>query len=175
MAVFLLDRTPLGEDTPRTSTHVEEMARVAIDYYNLINSGVFLTPDPTDKVRKVYAAYPGHPGLAGELAAELAEHTGGEPMNEALRMGVHPELHAALYLEHRARVTLLKSAVDYLQAGGPVRSAEAGRIHHGRPPDHGPTPVVLAGSLVAGRSVELLALSVVLAELPLGVGWHPAR
>jgi hypothetical protein len=98
-----------------------EMPKAALRYYRLVNSGVFLTADATEKVGKIYEAYQEHPGLTAELADELSPSGDGRAMTkEALNRGAHTVLQATWYLEHRARLSILKAATDYLIAGGPV-------------------------------------------------------
>lgn len=101
-------------------------ARAAINYYYLMNSGVFLTADIVDKVRKIYAAYQDHPTLMAELADEMAppKSNGAALRTTALRSGAFTPLHATMYFEHRARLSLLKAAADYLLAGGDVDAAD---------------------------------------------------
>ena len=95
--------------------------REALRYYGLINSGVFFTRNPTERVNKLYQAYQDHPvltlGAAREMAGEAFDActSGQSPLiGEALFKNEHPLLQACMYLEHRARLAILKGAVDYL-------------------------------------------------------------
>jgi hypothetical protein len=105
-------------------------ARAANDYHMLVNSGVFLTPDPVEKVAKLYAAYQEHPRLTAELAEEMAGdwERGQALLRQALLTSRHPALHAALYFEHRGRLSILKAAADYLLQGGPVDATDPNNI-----------------------------------------------
>lgn len=105
-------------------------ARAANEYYMLVNSEVFLTPDPVDKVAALYAAYQSHPHLTHELAEEMAgDWDAAQAMLEqALNRGRHPALQAAMYFEHRGRLAILKAATDYLLAGGAVDTSTPGTI-----------------------------------------------
>lgn len=105
-------------------------ARAANDYYMLVNSGVFLTPDPVDKVAKLYAAYQEHPRLTEELAEEMAGswEDGQALLRQALYTGRHPALHATLYFEHRGRLSILKAATDYLLEGGGVDTSDPNNL-----------------------------------------------
>lgn len=91
-------------------------ARVANDHFMLVNSGVFFTRDAVDRVARLYSAYQDHPHLAAELAEELAGGTekGALLLSRALVKSEQPALHAALYFEHRARLSIMKAACDYL-------------------------------------------------------------
>lgn len=95
--------------------------REALRYYHLVNSGVFLTRDVVERVGQLYKAYMDHPYLTAGAAREMGGDVfdpvtpGGSPLiGEALFKGQHPLLQACMYLEHRARLSILKGAVDYL-------------------------------------------------------------
>lgn len=95
--------------------------REALRYYNLVNSGVFLTRDVVERVGQLYRAYMDHPYLTAGAAREVGGGVfdpatpGGDPLvGQALFKGRHPLLQACMYLEHRARLSILKGAVDYL-------------------------------------------------------------
>lgn len=98
-----------------------EAAREALRYYDLINNGVFLTRSVTERVEKLYEAYQDHPRLTLGAARQMSDQafdpvTEGESelIGEALFDGKHDLLQACMYLEHRARLSILKGAVDYL-------------------------------------------------------------
>lgn len=102
----------------------------ALEYYRLVNSGVFLTRDTLERVRKLYAAYQEHPRLTADLAEEMAvagggtEGSGQDYLRSHLYTGSHVELDATMYLEHRGRLAILQAATDYLREGGAVRDLE---------------------------------------------------
>ncbi len=98
--------------------------RAALQYFRLVNDEVFLTADPRERALKLYDAYAAHPRLTHGIARELD----GEPfdaqtpgdskaLREALLHGQHPILQASMYVEHRARLAVLKSVIDCLAAG----------------------------------------------------------
>jgi hypothetical protein len=110
--------------------HPEMQApREALNYYKLINNGIFMTSDAVERVEKLYAAFQEHPRLTAAAAQELGgglfdpetTQTASPQMREALFQGRHVLLQACMYLEHRARLSLLKATIDYLAGGGPVR------------------------------------------------------
>jgi len=105
------------------------VARRARDYQKLINDAVFFETDPTARVSSLMDAHWAHPQLARSAAAELAGlgvHFGNPPRSnqfkQALYEGRYFPVQACLYLEHRARLGILKAAVDYLVA------RQAGRL-----------------------------------------------
>ncbi len=106
-----------------------ETARRARDYQKLINDAVFFETDPRARVSSLMDAHWGHPQLARSAAAEVAGlgvHFEDPPFSDqfkqALYDGRHFPVQACLYLEHRARLGILKAAVDYLIA------RQAGRL-----------------------------------------------
>jgi hypothetical protein len=94
----------------------------AIRYYRLVNNGVFFIQDIRERVYRLYSAYKEHPkltlGNSSELAGKGYDPKEADPstgfMKEALFEGKHPVLQASMYIEHRARLSILKAAVDYV-------------------------------------------------------------
>lgn len=92
----------------------------ALEYLHLVNNGVFFTPDVRSRLRELYGAYQEHPKLSLGIALELAggeyDPTTIDPKNatikEAMQDGTHPLIQAA-YVEHRARLAILKAAIDH--------------------------------------------------------------
>lgn len=107
-----------------------EGAREAKSYYNLINNGTFLARAPEESLALLYDAYMSHPKLTLGYAREVdgkgfdphASEGASESLKAALKGPKYPELHASMYLEHRARIAILKAAVDYA-AGNPTGPA----------------------------------------------------
>jgi hypothetical protein len=95
-----------------------------LGYHDLINDHVFFLKDHTERLRRLYDAYKGHPRLSAAVAAEQAggafEATrwrrstlrDNHVLAEALYEGKHPCVQASFYVEHRARVAILKAAID---------------------------------------------------------------
>lgn len=102
-------------------------------YHDLVNDHVFFLKDVAERLRRIYAAYRSHPRLSATLAAELAEGPfrldaptarGGAPpgapwtrpgdrvLAEAMFEGKHPALQGSFYVEHRARLSILKACID---------------------------------------------------------------
>ena len=97
-------------------------AKDAIRYYKLVNNAVFFVRDVDKRVRHLYSAYQKHPKLTLGACSEL-DGNGYDPenanpdstrMREAIFKGKHDLLQACMYFEHRARLSVLKCAVDYL-------------------------------------------------------------
>jgi hypothetical protein len=113
-------------------------AREVQTYLRLIGDETFFEPDVRQRVRKLYDAFQDHPHLGRGCALEIAglgfdaeADAGGDAVLEAaLYWGKHPLLQIAFYAEHRARLTLLKAAIDYSVAAesGAVSGVAAGQV-----------------------------------------------
>ncbi|MCT9112994.1 hypothetical protein N4G69_47015 [Streptomyces mirabilis] len=116
----------------------EEGAKAAKIYHRQINNGTFFARAPEESLAMLYEAYSEHPKLTRGYAHEL---DGGafdpQSMNPqsasytAMLGGKFPELQACSYLEHRARLSILKSAVDYALAH-PDGAPELGMSEDGK-------------------------------------------
>ena len=120
-------------------------------YHDLVNDHVFFIKDVAERLRRIYAAYRSHPKLSAALAAELAggpfvldartarrDATPGAPpwgrpgdrvLAEAMFEGKHPTIQGSFYVEHRARLSILKAAIDLacLAAAGQLPQRDAAR------------------------------------------------
>ncbi|MFD5891707.1 hypothetical protein ACFWHQ_37900 [Streptomyces sp. NPDC060334] len=101
-----------------------EGAKAATTYHCQINNGTFFARAPEESLALLYEAYGEHPKLTLGYAREIDgkgfdPHTAASDSpscQAAIRYGKHPELQACMYLEHRARLAILKAAVDYALA-----------------------------------------------------------
>jgi hypothetical protein len=95
-------------------------AAKAKEYRTLINDALFFESDPRSRFEKLISAHVRHPKLAATAAAE----TEGKPadfedppdttcLRRALYYGQHFPVQACMYDAHRARLYVLKAAVDY--------------------------------------------------------------
>jgi hypothetical protein len=98
-----------------------EGGKAAKKYYKLINNGTFFARSPEESLGMLYDAYMDHPKIALGCAQEIdggafdahAPSSGSAAYGGALRDGKQPLVQACMYLEHRARLAILKGAVDY--------------------------------------------------------------
>ncbi|MFI9495663.1 MULTISPECIES: hypothetical protein [Streptomyces] len=98
----------------------EEGAKAAKTYHRQINNGTFFARAPEESLAMLYEAYGEHPRLTLGYAQELDGGTF-DPQTppaistsyQAMFRGKYPELQACAYFEHRARLSILKAAVDY--------------------------------------------------------------
>lgn len=113
-------------------------AQEVIAYHDLINDHVFFLKNVAERLRRLYDGYRSHPKLAAALASEMV---GGpydarsrppltEPasrvLTEAMYEGKHTALQACFYVEHRARLSILKAMIDLAclaDTGAPVPTA----------------------------------------------------
>lgn len=108
--------------TDRVKSHKgQQGAAAALAYHRLVNDSIFFQETVLGRMHALYDAYKQHPKLSlacaieaeGGLYDPAVEPTDNALMREAMREGKHPFLQACFYTEHRARLALLKAAVDY--------------------------------------------------------------
>lgn len=98
-----------------------EGSRAVLDYLHLTNNGIFFTPDVRMRLGELYEAFQTHPrlslGVAMEQAGGSYDPHAVDPTNVLIRQamleGSHPVIQGAFYAEHRARLAILKAAVDH--------------------------------------------------------------
>lgn len=95
--------------------------RAVLTYHRLVNDGIFFEPTIASRLQALYAAYQSHPRLTLSCAREMDGHafdpdvlpgSSSDRITEALRHGQHLLLQAAFYAEHRAKLAILKAAID---------------------------------------------------------------
>ncbi len=94
-------------------------ARAARRYYHLVNNEVFFINSPIERVTALYKAYREHPRLGLAASNELSLGVFAPPLGPSRSLGQsgagrNVYVQACLYVEHRARLALLKAAVDHL-------------------------------------------------------------
>lgn len=116
-----------------------EGAKESKAYYRLINNGTFFARTPEESLAMLYEAYMDHPKLTLGYGLELdggtfdphTPTTQSSSVQSAMRDGKHAVLQACMYFEHRARLSILKAAVDYAIAhsdGPPSLFTEGGNF-----------------------------------------------
>lgn len=116
---YNLERALIKQVFDGAKTGVEG-AKSAKSYYKLVNNGTFFVRTPEEALNLLYSAYKDHPKISLGYALELdggdfdphAVGVQSPTYRQALRGG-HPAVQACMYLEQRARLSILKSAVDY--------------------------------------------------------------
>ncbi|MEZ5446490.1 MAG: hypothetical protein R3F45_12030 [Gammaproteobacteria bacterium] len=98
-------------------------ARVAKDYFKVINDAIFFEPDIRARVGALLEAHFAHPKLALSSAAEIAgkgyvpdDPPTTQEFKSALYNGRYFPVQACLFLGHRARLALVKAVTDYVLA-----------------------------------------------------------
>ncbi len=94
--------------------------RTLLDQYRLVNDKLFFEPNEYERLQGLYAAFMEHPKLALGIARELAgepfdcekEDPNNQIVKEAIYEGKHDLMQVCFYLQHRARLAVLKAAVD---------------------------------------------------------------
>jgi hypothetical protein len=105
-----------------------------LDHAFRINSGVFFTETIAERVEALYATYSDYRNLAGRCGQEMSGGAFDNPdaripeplFNATFYDCALNEIQVATFMEHKARLTLLKAAVDYLsyKSDGQVNKAE---------------------------------------------------
>lgn len=106
----------------KKKSHKDKKSYVALEkYYHEISSGIFFTENIVDRVEQLYAAYREHPRISAKCANELmGRDFDDDPV--ALPQKIFSDtyynckindIQVSTFIEHRARLALLKSAVDF--------------------------------------------------------------
>jgi hypothetical protein len=93
----------------------------ALKYHRLVNDSIFFMSDERICLDSLYDAYREHPRVALGIAREIEGHPYDpdfdDPQNkiiyDAMVKGDHELIHICWYIEHRARLAILKAAIDY--------------------------------------------------------------
>jgi len=102
----------------------------ALLYHDFINDHVFFIKDVGERLGLLYEAYRSHPKLSCALATEMGggvfnattTRTRERVFAEAMYAGKHPAVQASFYIEHRARLSILKTAIDLACHAGAAAS-----------------------------------------------------
>ena len=105
-----------------------------LDHAFEINSGVFFAGTVAERVESLYNTFGTYRKLTARCAVEIDTDIFGDTnasippalFENAFYACKPTELHAACFLEHKARLTLLKAAVDYLSYRADGESSKAG-------------------------------------------------
>jgi len=89
-------------------------------YHQLINNEIFFERDLRVRLSRLYAAFMEHPKMSLGVALEMdgdafdcnADDQKNARISEAMRYGSHDLIQASFYIEHRARLAILKIATD---------------------------------------------------------------
>lgn len=111
--------------------------RTALEYHELVNNQTFFESDVRRRLYHLYSAYQDHPklslGVATEIEGKAFDPHTPDPMNPTIRAALmadmHPTIQASFYVEHRARLAVLKSAINYIcQREAGLLPASTGKI-----------------------------------------------
>jgi hypothetical protein len=149
-----------------------------VEYHRLVNDGIFFRRSVSGRLAALYAAYQDHPKLALGCAQEMDGKafdpnpffTTSSRMTEAMREGKHSLIQASFYVEHRARLAILKSAVDL--AGKAPKVVDKlvrprARVSHWSPAS---AELLRRRPQVAHRAADVPPLPPAVADPPLVVG-----
>jgi len=138
----------------------------AKEYRRLVNDAVFFEPDVRSRFGSLISAHFQHRMLAKTAAAETEgqganfdDPPSTETFKRALYYGHHLPVQACFYLTHRARLYVLKTAVDYWAA------REAGQLPR--------KTVIIGGTEFAWSDAELTRAFSAAVENLCGYSWFP--
>jgi hypothetical protein len=137
---FRVERALLDGVRAERRAHAEQRGpQEVLEYHDLVNDHVFFLHDVGERLRRIYAAYRSHPKLSLALAAEIGggafAQTARGPLPppaarllaEAMYEGKLPTLQGSFYVEHRARLAILKAAIDLSCLADAGKLPDAGR------------------------------------------------
>ncbi len=92
------------------------------DYIFTVNSGVFFTKGAVERANTLYSAYQSCPRLSARCSAEevggsFDDSTAGIDsglFNQTFYQCEYTDIQISAYIEHRARLVILKNAIDYI-------------------------------------------------------------
>lgn len=110
----------------------------ALRYHTLINNEIFFERDLRVRLARLYAAFMEHPKLSLGVALEMdggafdceADDQKNVRISQAMRYGSHEVIQACFYIEHRARLAILKIATDLCLCETPPKAVlkSGGRV-----------------------------------------------
>jgi len=91
------------------------------DYYFEVNSGIFFTENVMQKIDKLYSAFHKYPNISAKCGNELIGNSFDDEYNslpaeiyeDTYYKCSYNDIQISTFVEHRARLAILKSAVDY--------------------------------------------------------------
>ena len=119
----------------RKSCKDQERFKVLDDYYFKVNSGVFFTENLLQRIDQLYSAFQENPHVSAKCGHEMV----GEPFgreHDSIPRNIYAttfydcqytDIQLSAFVEHRARLAILKNAVDYMlfkKAGDTRRAAD---------------------------------------------------
>jgi hypothetical protein len=119
---YWLERNLLKHLNHKKKSHTNKKCFKALDdYYFEVTSGVFFTENIVEKVYKLYSTFQKFPHISAKCGNELIGNTfDGEYdtlpekiYNDTYYKCSYNDIQISTFIEHRARLAILKSAIDY--------------------------------------------------------------
>lgn len=96
------------------------------NYLFMLNSSSFFTKSPLERINRLFRAYLDHKNISSKLADELSNGVYNEEIVElssqtysaVFYQCTNDNIYPALYVEHQARLTILKCCIEYLVNAG---------------------------------------------------------
>lgn len=132
---YWIERQLLKMLTNKKKSCADKKAYKSLDWYiSLVNNRVFFEGNVIERAKRLYEAYKAHPNISARLGTELSggdfnlpnDKVPNEEFKKAFYSGEYHDLHISCYVEYRARLAILKSAIDYQilkESGSPEAGA----------------------------------------------------
>lgn len=119
---YWVERNLLRRLNHKKKSHLDKKCFKALeDYYFEVNSGTFFTESIVKKVRKLYSTFKKFPRISAKCGNELKGNAFDEEysdlpeeiFNDTYYECNYNDIQISTFIEHRARLAILKNAVDY--------------------------------------------------------------
>ncbi len=106
------------------------------DYYFKVSSGIFFTENIIERLTQLYSTFQEYPRISAKCGNEMMgndfddEHelVPKQVYDEAYYKCQYNDIHISTFIEHRARIAILKNAVDYKLYRGAGYEGKAGDV-----------------------------------------------
>jgi len=119
---YWLERKLLERLKKKKKTHPDKKCFQALDkYHSLVNNGLFFTPTIVDRIEALYSAFQENPRISAKTGHELIGESFDDDHSQVPQDLFHQtyyqakqtDINISTLIEHRARLAVLKNAVDY--------------------------------------------------------------
>lgn len=119
---YWLEREILKRLKHKKKSIQDRKSYIALDqYFHTLNSGIFFSKNIIKRIDKLYDAYKAHPNITKKVANESSgkeydedhENIPDEIFRKTFFNSEFTDITISTYIEHRARLAILKAAVDF--------------------------------------------------------------
>jgi hypothetical protein len=119
---YWVERNLLKRLNHKKKSHPDKKCfKALVDYYFEINSGIFFTENIVQKVDRLYSTFQKFPRISAKCGNELIGNTfddkydtlPGDIYDDTYYKCSYNDVQISTFVEHRARLAILKNAIDY--------------------------------------------------------------